>query len=196
MKIASQKTSTKKVILVLSAILLVVLLGYTAVASINSFWPFQNNEASNANKTPKTNNTETNQKNNQDNNSSTTGSIVSSPDENSDGSVTASPSATPNQPSGVFVSNHRPNISGKPYPSQINSTCTTTPGTTCVITFTKNGETKSLTPQKTDANGNTSWNWDIKDIGLTAGTWKIKAIASNGDLSSETLDPIEMVISD
>lgn len=106
------------------------------------------------------------------------------------------PQTTPTAPIGTFISNHRPNLSGSPAPSQETSTCTTTPGAECRIEFTKDGVTKVLPAKKTDQNGNVNWsNWNIQDIGLTAGTWKVTVIASNGSLNSSTVDATDLVVS-
>ena len=84
----------------------------------------------------------------------------------------------PITPYGGFVSNHHPNLSGKPAPATVVSVCNTTPGAMCYIEFTSSsGVVKKLDAQTTDGNGGTYWSWDIRDAGLTAGSWSIKAIA-------------------
>lgn len=98
-------------------------------------------------------------------------------------------------PSGDFVSNHRPNLSGSPAPNLITSTCTTTPGASCTITFTKDGIRKSLPSQVTDRGGSTYWTWKIQDIGLTTGTWKIQAIASLNDETKTATDAMDLTVS-
>ena len=109
-------------------------------------------------------------------------------------STESAPSTKPIAPSGVFVSNHHPNLSGSPAPNTISSTCTTSPGVDCYIEL-KNGEiVKSLSRQKTDSNGNTSWFWNISDIGLTQGAWTITAIAANGSLQTNSKDPMDLVV--
>ena len=101
----------------------------------------------------------------------------------------------PSEPIGSFVSNHYPNLSGSPRPNSIASTCTTTPGASCKIVFTMGRVVKELTGKSTDQNGNTEWNWTLQSIGITEGTWKIKAIATNGNLSASSSDSIDMVVS-
>lgn len=98
-------------------------------------------------------------------------------------------------PSGNFVSNHRPNLSGNPAPASETSVCTTTPGASCSITFTKDGITKSLTPQTTDRGGSAYWNWKLQDIGLTGGSWHIQAIASLGDQTKTADDALNLQVS-
>ncbi|HSX07914.1 MAG TPA: hypothetical protein VLG11_03380 [Candidatus Saccharimonadales bacterium] len=110
------------------------------------------------------------------------------------GSVSSgSPGAAPETPSGNFVSNHHPNLSGSPAPSLEQSVCSTTTGATCQITFTKDGVTKSLDSTSTDRGGAAYWTWDVKSLGLAAGSWKVTAIATlNGQTATasdtQTLD--------
>ncbi len=95
------------------------------------------------------------------------------------GGTTPAPTAKLITPTGDFVSAHHLSASGSPAP--INSTCTTTPGATCQIIFTKDGVTKSLPAQITDRGGSTYWNgWKLQDYGLTAGEWHIQAKATLG----------------
>ena len=105
-----------------------------------------------------------------------------------DATTSAPPSGSaPITPFGNFVSNHSPNLDGKPAPSSVQSVCNTTPGATCYIEFTnQNGVIKTLASQKTDSSGATFWTWDVKQAGFSTGTWKIKVIASiNGQTSTE-----------
>jgi hypothetical protein len=81
------------------------------------------------------------------------------------------------EPSGVFVSNHHPNLSGHPAPNTLQSVCVTTPGATCTIVFTKDGVTKQLPNQIADPGGATYWTWKLQDLGLTTGSWHITAKA-------------------
>jgi len=97
-------------------------------------------------------------------------------------------------PSGDFVSNHHPNLSGSPAPNTESSVCNTTPGASCTITFTKDGVTKSLPAQAADTNGFVNWNWKLQDIGLTSGTWKIKAVATLGSQNKSASDAMDMVV--
>lgn len=96
----------------------------------------------------------------------------------STGSSTNSSSVPLKAPSGTFVSNHHPNLSGSPAPNQMQSTCNTTPGAKCQINFTNGSITKSLPAQTADKEGAVYWSWKLQDIGLTAGTWHIQAVAS------------------
>lgn len=109
-------------------------------------------------------------------------------------SVNPDKNITPKTPIGVFVSNHRPNLSGSPAPNTINSTCSTTPGVFCSITFTQGSSVKSLPEQQTDANGNIEWNWSLQQVGLTEGSWDITVTAKNGDLTSTTTDAIPLEV--
>lgn len=98
-------------------------------------------------------------------------------------------------PSGDFVSNHHPNLSGSPAPNTMTSVCNTTPGATCKITFTMDGITKQLPSKTADSNGTAYWSWKLQEIGLTAGSWKVQAIASlNGNTKTAT-DALDLVVS-
>lgn len=102
----------------------------------------------------------------------------------------------PAAPTGEFVSYHTPNLSGSPGPNTETSVCTTTPGAQCKITFTSGSVVKSLPAQATDANGNTLWNnWKLQSIGLTKGTWTVKAVAINGSKSATATDVTPLTIS-
>lgn len=99
-------------------------------------------------------------------------------------------------PTGEFVSNHHPNLGGSPAPNTMTSVCTTTVGVSCKITFTNasTGAVKSLPSQTTDAGGSTYWDWKLQDIGLTAGTWKVEAIASYGGQVKTTTDIMDLEV--
>lgn len=105
-------------------------------------------------------------------------------------------SITPTAPSGVFVSNHRPNLSGSPAPNSITSTCSTTPGADCTIRFVMGGTVKSLAAQTVGADGNVSWTWTLQEIGLTVGEWSVSAIATNGDKMSSSDDALKLVVAE
>lgn len=108
-------------------------------------------------------------------------------DEKNQSSTDAATNVNLLAPTGDFVSNHHPNLSGSPAPSTMTSVCTTTPGASCAISFTKDGVTKSLSSQPTDRGGATYWSWKLQDIGLTVGSWKIQATATlNGKTMTST----------
>jgi hypothetical protein len=79
-------------------------------------------------------------------------------------------------PFGTFVSNHHPNLSGSPAPATEESVCNTTPGATCYIEFSKDGTVKQLPTETAGSSGSVYWSWNVKQAGLTAGTWTIKAV--------------------
>ncbi|SRR6266702_1936872 len=111
------------------------------------------------------------------------------------GDVGSSTSATLIVPSGNFVSNHHPNLSSSPAPNILNSVCATTPGASCVISFTKDGTTRSLPAQTTDRGGSTYWNgWSLQSIGLTSGSWQIQATATLNGKSLHTTDALALVV--
>ena len=97
-------------------------------------------------------------------------------------------------PTGDFVSNHNPNLSGKPAPNTMTSVCTTTPGAQCQITFSKDGVVKSLPSQTTDRGGSTYWYWKLQDIGITAGSWKIMATASLDGKAVSATDALPLTV--
>lgn len=100
-------------------------------------------------------------------------------------------------PSGSFVSDHHPNLSGSPAPNTITSVCNTTPGASCQITFTMDGVTKSLHAQTADSGGSTYWsNWKLQDVGLTAGSWKVQATASLNGQTKTASDAMALVVSE
>lgn len=105
------------------------------------------------------------------------------------GSSGSSPSEL-TAPSGSFVSNHKPNLSGSPAPNTEESTCVVQQSVSCNISFTKNGVTKSLGAQTAGSNGIVAWRWSLQGLDLTQGSWTIKATATLGQQSLSTNDPI------
>jgi len=90
-------------------------------------------------------------------------------------------------PTGTFVSNHHPSLSGSTNPSGEQSVCITSVGASCFIEFTntKTGVVKQLKDEAVDNNGTAYWNWDVKTAGLSQGEWRITAVATlNGDTKS------------
>lgn len=128
--------------------------------------------------------------------SSASTSITSSKDEDTSSSPAPQldASVTPQTPVGTFVSNHHPNIDGQPAPNTLESTCTTTAGAMCTITFTNGTTEVSLPAQQTDQNGHASWAWKLQDIKLTEGSWSIKATATNGTKSAFADDPMNLEV--
>ncbi|MGH7142171.1 MAG: hypothetical protein ACREF5_01710 [Candidatus Saccharimonadales bacterium] len=99
-------------------------------------------------------------------------------------------------PMGDFVSDHHPNLSGSPAPNTITSVCNTTPGASCIISFTSNGDTKSLPSQITNSDGSAYWNnWTLQSIGLTVGTWQIQATANLNGQNKTAFDAMDLKIS-
>lgn len=98
------------------------------------------------------------------------------------------------EPSGNFVSNHRPNLGGQPAPNTMQSTCTSYVGASCTISFSKDGVTRALPTQMVDSNGTAYWSWTLQEIGLTVGTWKVKAQATLGNQSKSAIDPLDLVV--
>jgi|SRR5665213_1555783 len=97
-------------------------------------------------------------------------------------------------PTGTFVSNHRPSLSGPSEQKAEQSTCNTTPGATCSIELTKGSVTKTLKTQTADKSGAVYWSWNVEDAGLTEGTWKVTAIASLNNNTKTAQDEIDLVV--
>lgn len=97
-------------------------------------------------------------------------------------------------PTGSFVSNHHPNLSGHPAPNQEQSVCNTTPSAMCDIEFSMNGVTKSLGSKVADSGGAVYWTWTLQNIGLTQGSWKITAKATLNDQTKSTTDSLNLEV--
>lgn len=98
-------------------------------------------------------------------------------------------------PTGDFVSDHHPNLSGSPASNTMTSVCNTTPDASCTISFTLNGITKSLSAKIVDSGGSAYWNWTLQGIGLTTGSWVIQATASLGGQTKTATDAMMLTIS-
>jgi hypothetical protein len=98
-------------------------------------------------------------------------------------------------PTGTFVSNHFPGQNGSSTTEA--SVCNTSPGATCYIKFTNvtTGDTTQLAAQVTDARGTTSWYWDAsQDAHLSAGQWKVMAIATLGSQTKTATDTLNLTV--
>lgn len=95
-------------------------------------------------------------------------------------------------PSGSFVSNHHPSLSAPA--NTMNSVCRTNVGITCQINFTKGSELKTLGPDTVGSDGTISWEWKLQDIGLSAGTWQIQAVAKSASQTVTTNDPLALEV--
>lgn len=94
-------------------------------------------------------------------------------------------------PSGVFVSAHH----SVPADAALSSACNTTVGATCRIEFTSSTTIKSLPTQPTDSGGAVYWNsWTPASIGLTTGTWHVKAIAELGGKTATASDALDLEV--
>jgi hypothetical protein len=109
--------------------------------------------------------------------------------------TTPTPSGSaPTTPFGSFVSNHQPELESAWELNRMQSVCNTSPGASCKISFTKGGETKSLSAQKADKEGAAYWSWTLQEIGLTEGVWKITATATLNGQTSSASDPINLEV--
>jgi hypothetical protein len=93
-------------------------------------------------------------------------------------------------PTGSFVSNHKPSNSSP----QEQSVCNTTPRATCFIKFVSGGTVKLLAAQTTDSNGSSYWTWDINSAGLSPGFWQVTAVASLDGQTKSTTDSINLEV--
>lgn len=110
------------------------------------------------------------------------------------GSENPQSSVAPKEPTGAFVSNHRPSMGASPKLVQVQSTCNTTPGATCTITFTKDSLIRTLPAKPADSNGNVFWSWSTKDAKLTQGVWKITATAKLNGHTKTAADVINLEV--
>lgn len=172
MKTKKQKNQ-KKVIVIATSVILLTVIGLLLAYFLMHKSPAHTSGENSTSTSTTTNNS---------------GSISSPKGDTTTTTTSVSPSTTPTDPTGTFVSNHHPNLSGSPAPNQESSTCSTTPGTKCEIRFTNGNIVKSLPAKTTDSNGNISWDWSLSDIGLTQGEWTITAIATNGNKVATTTD--------
>lgn len=187
-----RKANFKKRWLVTLASILVTVLAIGSVLYATDGFPFNDKEDDKPTVTETTANSETKGEPQSDSNRNQDGSVPS--DNKSQTNTTnnnTDPSADLKKPEGNFVNNHRPSLSDS---SSMQSSCVTTPGATCQIIFTKDGVTKTLPAQKTDAGGGTYWTWTLQDIGLTAGTWKIQAKATLGSQIETTDDAVNLEV--
>lgn len=95
-------------------------------------------------------------------------------------------------PSGTFVSSHTLALKNKVIPSTELSVCNTTPGATCEINLVKGNDTRILSAQIADINGNVYWNWDVNSAGLSVGKWTINVVAKLAGSSLTTTDQLSL----
>ena len=154
--------------------------------------PFWNRHKPVSSPTSKTSDTSTKGESS-DNTSGQSGDQNSNGSTKNDGTSASGPLLIP---SGTFVSSHHISLSNNPSGSgYVTSTCTTTPGATCQITFTKDGVVKSLPAETTDAGGSAYWNnWQPGDYGLSSGSWTITAVAKSGDQTKTATDALTLEV--
>lgn len=106
----------------------------------------------------------------------------------SSGSATGSGEA-PKTPYGSFVSNHNAHLNDSEF-----STCLTSAGARCQITFSKDGTSKALDEKTTDGDGAAYWTWKPQDLGLSAGSWQITAMVITSGKTATSTDGRNLVI--
>jgi hypothetical protein len=109
-------------------------------------------------------------------------------------SDTTVPTTPPDTPTGLFLNTHTLSLSGGAVPGDGQSVCKTTPGATCNIRFTKDGQTKELGAKVADSSGNVEWSWTPAEVGLTAGQWQVEIIAARGDYTAVAEDPLGLQV--
>ena len=194
MKIKNKKIIPKKI--TITIVILVVLIGGTlywwfVLQNPGPIVPEKTTEQTRSEKIHSKSSNDTNENNTKNTTETTPNSAIGSSKESTTNIPPSSNTAPPETPSGTFVSNHFVSLTS--YTSQ-NSVCHTSPGTKCTITFSQGSTTRSLPAKQTDANGNTSWDWDVKELGLTAGIWTITVKATNGKYTSTTVDQINLEV--
>lgn len=113
------------------------------------------------------------------------------PSKNEGSPEPASGSVAPTAPEGNFVNTHTVSLRSS---ARMTSTCNTTPGATCSISFKKDGITKTLQAKEVDSGGAAYWNWTLSELGLTEGEWTIVAEARNGSSSVTSLDALNLKV--
>jgi hypothetical protein len=92
-------------------------------------------------------------------------------------------------PYGTFVSNHHPDTN-----TSEESVCSSTPGASCIIKFTQGNVVKTLSAQAVDGTGTTYWSWNVKQAGLTSGSWTVTAVANLNGQTKSTQDSLALEI--
>jgi hypothetical protein len=124
--------------------------------------------------------------------SQSNGADQSSPSSGASSSPSASQSGPPPlTPSGNFVSNHHP---GGSAPTSEASTCNTSPGAICYIKFTNGSAVRQLSSETANARGAAIWYWDIRDAGLSAGSWTVTAVATLNGQTRTANDAANLVM--
>lgn len=96
------------------------------------------------------------------------------------------------KPWGNFISNHFPGQNDTS--NAETSTCNTTPGAICYISFVNGSQKRYLEKKVADANGAVIWNWDVKQAGFSAGSWEVSAIATLNGQELISKDSLQLKI--
>lgn len=157
--------------------LILIILLFVVVASFTTYKIYQSRKREHRVVIPSTAPTETTAPKSTGSTSDKQAAPASQPSTSSSSqkSTAATTGSAPLTPSGQFISNHSP---GGDNPTKEQSVCNTSPGAVCYIQFTKGTIVKKLDAQTADSNGTTIWNWDVKEAGLTAGSWQVSATAT------------------
>lgn len=183
MKNKNQPNQIKKLLLIALIMLFILIVAYFVYAKVNH----KNSVA------PRDGTATSFTKNERPSSGATTSESDKSQSTNTSENATATAPLV--KPYGSFVSNHAPNLDGSPAPSAMQSTCITSAGATCQISFTKGGSTIVLPSKAADASGYVFWSWDIKTLGFTTGSWNITATSKSGDQTLSTDDQTALEVS-
>lgn len=190
----------KRVIILVSVVVgLLLILGILEKTGVTNFVHMPKEKATTASEytkgeTSNSSNSKTSQNTDKNSNTDSTAANTQGDVGSEEKTTNGSTSTTLIAPSGDFVSDYQPNLSNSPHPNTVNSVCNTTPGAQCMITFTMGSTTKSLPKTTADAGGSVYWTWKLQDIGLTAGTWKIQAVATLSGKTATTNSPLSLEV--
>ena len=180
-KSAKHSYSSKKLVLLAMPI---VIIAVVLVLELTNTTHFFHKQKAVSGTIPST--TQTSQQSNNNNTQPNSSDSVQNTESTNPKSTAPSGDTALLEPFGNFVSNHNPDLNVAESLKE-QSVCTTTPGASCYIKFTQGDVVRTLETLTTDRNGTASWVWDVKQSGLTEGSWTITAVATlNGQTNSAT----------
>lgn len=120
--------------------------------------------------------------------STTPSTATTNPSSNESSAGTASASSTLPAPTGQIVNVDQISLSADIKSSTspaLISTCQTIVGASCTLKIS-GAQTYTIQPTSSDGNGQFSFEWNAKTVGLTPGSWNVQAIASKGGQTSSS----------
>lgn len=110
-------------------------------------------------------------------------------------STTIAPeSDVPKAPTGLFLSSHELSLGSGSGPTKGRSVCRTSANVSCQVRFSKDGRALTLPAQRTDAQGDTSWDWSPATVGLDVGHWSVEVVASAGGAQATSRDAVGLTV--